>query len=113
MTERRHDVVRACAGIGEKSSKSLSKPMRTAIEGKSSLGHRVAHPSTESINGEWLAPFRGQDTNMFSRKRLKSGAQRKSFFYDDRNSCFAPRILKIIGIGLYCWLRDATQYTFK
>ena len=78
--------------------------MRTAIEGKSSLGHRVAHPSTESINGERLAPFSGQDTDMLSRKRRKSCAQRKCFFNDDRNACLAPRVLKIVSVGL-----NATQ----
>src|SRR5262245_65611283 len=99
----------ACAGIGEECPKSFAKAVRTTIEWKPSLGHRVAHPSTESIDGEWLAPFSGQDADMLPSKSRKSCAKREGFLDHDRNPRLAPRVLEIISVGL-CPCRQVSVY---
>src|SRR3954447_6705204 len=75
--------------------------MWTTIERKPSFGHRVTHPSTESINGEWFAPFSGQDADMLPSKSRKSSAKGERLLDNDRNACFAPRVFKIVRVGLH------------
>ena len=71
--------------------------MGTTIERKPSFGHRVTHPSTESIDGEWFAPFSGQDADMLPSKSRKSSAKGEHLLDNDRNACFAPRVFKIVS----------------